>query len=216
MNLNAQMDLARLRPVLPGALLTAGALAVWLVGIPWVEDYYARYGQVAVQLESELRQLRADTNTRRDEVRQQTAQGPKYAVLEQEGVIVPQDRLLAARLLEQMRDRHRLTELLYALEPQEVEQDRSLRQGQMEVLTTPIKLSMIAVLDRSIAEVLADIEKEMPGRVLITRLKMEKIANITPMAELEVAGGSPPAFIRAEADLRWSVIRIPEPPQAAR
>jgi len=215
MNLN-KLDMAQLRPVLPGAALAAGALAVWLVGVPWMEDYYTRYGQVAVQLQNELRQLRSDTGTRRDEVRQQTEQGPKFALLEADGVIVPQDRLLAARLLEQMRDRHRISELLYAFEPQEAEQDRSLRQGDMEVLTTPIKLTMIAVLDRSIAELLVDIEKELPGRVLITRLKLEKVANITPAAELEVAGGGTPGFIRAEADLRWSVIRVPDKPQAAR
>lgn len=209
MKRNAAMaDLRRHWAVLPRrARIALGVLGVTavlgLTGIP--------YGMMMVDdREAEARRLRNATNqalglaamASRDHDYVVENQG-RYEDALKRGLLAPQDRLEAQKRLDHLVDVHHLVRLSHELSP--VRLDAAA--GGYQVVNTPVRLEVGAMLDRDIFQMLEDLDDLLPGYTVVRGLRLNRQQPVTEENLDRITSGQPVAFVGGTVQLEWRTAR---------
>lgn len=133
----------------------------------------------------------------------------RFGELEKDGFVGTQNRLNAARVLEQLRQRHRISGMEYQIDPAETISIIGPPEGAGEKLTvSEISLSIRGFLDRDLRDFTAAVKRDFPGFITITEVEMEKIE--TPTNELlsQIRVGQGTELLRGSVKLLWQVLQI--------
>lgn len=133
----------------------------------------------------------------------------KFEALKKQGFVGPQDRLNAARILESLRVKHRISGLEYQIDP--VETLSLLRQpentGEM-ISVSEISMSMLGFTDGDIRDFINAVARDLPGHVSITEVELEKLSAPDDALLAQIRSGGGKELVRGSLKLLWQAVHI--------
>ena len=174
------------------------ALGVFLVIAAGVSGYLlpqrAGYQQSAQDAQAAIVDL--DVRTRDLMVQKE------YAQLQREGFLGEQDRLTAARILDDLRSRHRISSLDYQIEPvSSVSIPRPQETGGLHLSESKISLNLRGFLDRDLNGFITGMIQDMPGHVTVKSVNITKLAAPDPRLLVRVGRGDDAALVAGAVEL---------------
>lgn len=137
----------------------------------------------------------------------------KYNLLAGRGFIGPQNRLDAARILETLRVRHRISSLEYQIEPVKPVSVLRPSDNSGEIMNvSEMSLSMRGFLDSDLRNFIAALKRELPGFVTITEVEMKKISSpdAAALSQISLGGGS--ELVEGSLQILWQAVQdSPQP-----
>lgn len=133
----------------------------------------------------------------------------RFDELEKDGFVGPQNRLNAARVLEQLRQRHRISGMEYQIDPAETISIIRQPEGTGEKLTVSLlSLSIRGFLDRDLRDFTAAVRRDFPGFITITEVEMKRVQ--TPTNELlsQIRAGQGTELLHGSVKVLWQVLQI--------
>lgn len=123
------------------------------------------------------------------------------------GMIDPQDRLAATRLLDRLRESHGLSWIQYELAPETLFEDRDARAAGYAIVSTRITIQMSGLYDSDLLNFAQAVIDEIPGHVrpLTFSLKRINAANEENLDSLRQ--GQTLDFISGEMTFEWNTLR---------
>ena len=123
------------------------------------------------------------------------------------GLLADQDRLAAARLLEELARRHGLNGIRYSFDPQRAAPLGPGRLAEMTLLTTTIAIEMTAVLDRDVLAFARSAAAQLPGEVRVTGLRLERHEETGPNLLARLRDGVRVHLVAGRLQLDWRTLR---------
>lgn len=167
------------------------------------------------EAEGQLRRLRAATNQARGEAQQAAldydyvvANTDRYKNALERGVLTPQDRLDARQRLDTLMNETYLVRMGYEMAAAVIQQGP----GGHEMVTTPIKMEVSAMLDRDIFELLRDLENAFPGYGVLRGFNLARGDAVTDEALRRIKAGEPLPFITGSVTVEWRSATAPGGP----
>lgn len=197
----------------PGFAVSAGCfiaivLACALFLMPEVERLeraIANTGDASFVIKRKLRDLE-------QQAERIAADRADFATLTDTGIFEPQNRLQAARLLEELRMRHGLSGLEYQILPvKRVTLERSGESG-IEIVMSDLTLDMRGFLERDILDFLQAIVGELSGDVTINSLEFTRSGEPEAAVLREVRNGTATELVQGQASLSWRTLTLRETP----
>ena len=186
-------------------ILTLGAFLTVSAGIfgyllPQITGYQqsAQNAQSSIDdLEVRMREVMAQKES--NEIGRQ-----RYAQYQREGFLGMQNRLAAARILEDLRRRYRISSLDYQIDPVSVvniarQQDSS----ELELGESKISLSLRGFLDSDLKGFITGLMQEMPGHITVRSVEISKLASPGPQMLLRISRGEAAALVSGEVEVSW-------------
>jgi hypothetical protein len=191
-----------------GAALTLFVL-IMAVCFGYLAPEVANYQQMTLAADDAATNVMLQLNDLSARKIRDDADRKRFDELEKDGFVGPQNRLNAARVLEQLRQRHRISGMEYQIDPAETISIIRQPEGTGEKLTvSEISLSIRGFLDRDLRDFTAAVKRDFPGFITITEVEMEKIE--TPTSELlsQIRVGQGTELLRGSVKLLWQVLQI--------
>ncbi len=188
--------------ILLGLNLMAGALAAGVV-----YGYAGNQLSVRNHLTSTLQHLNSRRTTVAEDLAFVQANQTSYEMLLERGLLAEQDRLAAARLLEQLRARYRVNSLHYSFGPQ---RDAPLGPGelaQMTLLSSDVTIDMTGVTDLDLLAFARGVASELPGDVRVVAFSLERRSDALPDLLARLRAGQPVDLVDGRLQLEWRVLR---------
>jgi hypothetical protein len=132
-----------------------------------------------------------------------------FETLLEEGLLAPQDRLEAARLLEQLGRRYRLNDVRYSFSPQRAAPLGPGRLAQTTLLTTEVTIEMSAVLDLDLLRFARAVRAHLPGDVQVTGFGLERRGDPGPDLLARLRAGQRVDLVTGHLELEWRALRRP-------
>jgi hypothetical protein len=135
------------------------------------------------------------------------ANQPAYEALLARGLVAEQDRLAAARLLEQLRDRHGLHVVRYSFSPQ---REAPLGEGQLAqitVLTTEVSIDMTGVTDLDLLAFVDSVTDSFSGDVRVVGLSLQRRFDAVPSLLARLRAKERVDVVEGRLQLEWRALR---------
>jgi hypothetical protein len=135
------------------------------------------------------------------------ANQPAYEALLARGIVAEQNRLAAARLLEQLRDRHGLHVVRYSFSPQ---REAPLGEGQlaqMTVLTTEVSIDMTGVTDLDLLAFVDSVTDSFSGDVRVVGLSLQRRFDAVPSLLARLRAKERVDVVEGRLQLEWRALR---------
>jgi hypothetical protein len=130
-----------------------------------------------------------------------------YEALLARGLVAEQDRLAAARLLEQLRDRHGLHVVRYSFSPQ---REGPLGEGglaQMTILTTEVSIDMTGVTDLDLLAFVDSVTDSFSGDVRVVGLSLQRRFDAVPSLLARLRAKERVDVVEGRLQLEWRALR---------
>jgi hypothetical protein len=130
-----------------------------------------------------------------------------YEALLARGLVAEQDRLAAARLLEQLRDRHGLHVVRYSFSPQ---REAPLGEGQLAqitVLTTEVSIDMTGVTDLDLLAFVDSVTDSFSGDVRVVGLSLQRRFDAVPSLLARLRAKERVDVVEGRLQLEWRALR---------
>ncbi len=164
------------------------------------------------EADGQFRRLRAATNQARGEAQQAAldydyvvANTGRYKNALERGVLDPQDRLDARQRLDTLMNQTYLVRMGYEMAAAVNQQGP----GGHDLVTTPIKMEVSAMLDRDIFVLLRDLEDAFPGYGVLRGFRLSRGDAATDEALRRVTAGEPLPFVTGSITLEWRSATAP-------
>lgn len=132
----------------------------------------------------------------------------RYAALERGGFLGPQERLDAARALEALRLKHRITGLDYQIAPVAIVNVlRDLEPADVKLADTRIRLSMRGFLDRDLHDFVAGVIRALPGHVAIVEMEVTRLLPPEAQNLAQISRGGGADLVSGTAELSWQAVQ---------
>lgn len=133
----------------------------------------------------------------------------KFAGLEKTGFMGPQNRLHAARILEALRVKHRISGLEYQIDPVEVTSVVKQPANTTErISVSKISMSMRGFRDSDLHKFTAAVKSGLPGYVTVTEVEMEKLLSPDNALLLQIRNGGGRELVRGSVQLLWQAVHL--------
>lgn len=187
------------------------ALGVFLVIAAGVSGYLlpqrAGYQQSAQDAQAAIVDLDVRTRDLMVQKERNKTDREKYAQLQREGFLGEQDRLTAARILDDLRSRHRISSLDYQIEPvSSVSIARPQETGGLHLSESKISLNLRGFLDRDLNGFITGMMRDMPGHVTVKSVNITKLAAPDPRLLVRVGRGDDAALVAGAVELSWQAL----------
>ena len=123
------------------------------------------------------------------------------------GLLADQDRLAAARLLEELARRHGLNGIRYSFDPQRTAPLGSGRLAGMTLLSTAIAIEMTGVLDRDLLAFAQSVAAQLPGDVRVTGLRLERRHDAAAGLLARLRADRRVDLVEGRVQLEWRALR---------
>ncbi len=132
----------------------------------------------------------------------------KYELLVKDGFLGQQDRLNAARILETLRVKHRISGLEYQIDA--VQKNPVLRQSgetSAEVNSSKITLNIRCFLDDDLRDFILAVKNALPGHVSVAAMEIVKLTPPSDELLLDISRGGASELISGTVELQWQVVQ---------
>jgi hypothetical protein len=188
--------------VLLGLNLVAGTLAAGVV-----YGYAGNQISIRDRLASGLHELNSRRTTVTEDQAFLEANRPSYERLLERGLVAEQDRLAAARLLEQLRARHRVAGIQYSFSPQREAPLGPGRLARMTLVSTELTITMTGITDLDLLAFARGVADELPGDVRVVALSLERRSEASPDLLARLRAGEPAGLVDGRLQLEWRAVR---------
>lgn len=130
-----------------------------------------------------------------------------FDTLLEQGLLAEQDRIEAARLLEQLGRRHHLNDIRYSFSPQRSAPLGGGRLAQMTLLTTEVTIEMTAVLDVDLLSFARAVRAHLPSDVRVTGLTIERRHDAGPDLLARLRAAERVDVVSGQLQLEWRALR---------
>jgi hypothetical protein len=130
-----------------------------------------------------------------------------YEALLAGGLVAEQDRLAAARLLEQLRDRHGLHVVRYSFSPRREAPLGQGRLAQMTLLTTEVTVDMTGVTDLDLLAFVNSVGDSFSGDVRVVGLSLQRRFDAAPSLLARLRAGERVDMVEGRLQFEWRVLR---------
>lgn len=131
----------------------------------------------------------------------------EYDALEKAGFLAEQKRLPAIRILETLRNKHRITGLEYQILPAAILQLGSEEVAGAELVTSNIILSLRGFMDKDLVEFADAVRRELPGHVVVESFEMSKLAQPNAASLARIRAGAGADMVSGKVTMSWRVMR---------
>ncbi len=167
-------------------------------------------------LEQEKSRIMGDMARKRRELqgiqeRIKTLKGKRdlYLRLYDQGFIGEPDRLRGIAALRETAKAHRVFDLEYSFQPREVLAVARASDKDRAVLSTPLKVTVSALLDSDIYGFLAALRQNLPGQLMLRDLTVTRQGDVDRDLLARLRQGNQPALVKGTLKLRWNTLRWP-------
>ena len=188
--------------ILLGLNLVAGILAALVV-----YGYAGNQVSVRDRLASGLHNLNSKRTTVAEDMAFIEANQTSYEMLLERGLVAGQDRLAAARLLEQLRARHRVTGIQYSFSPQRSTPLGGDQPGGMTLLSTDLTIAMTGVTDLDLLAFAREVANQLPGDVRVVAFSLERHSDDLPDLLARLGAHEPVDLVDGRLQLEWRALR---------
>ena len=192
-----------------GLTAVLATINVALIGL-WLGFLDPQLGEFARRSKS-LHALSNSIRTAHDSAAKEFAQMEqnrnRYEDLLDRGFISPQDRLGAARLLEELRETHALSSIHYKIAPELVVDHRALRNSSYQMVSTKVTVTMQAMFDANIIDYTQAVVERFPGQVRLLSLTLQQLAQPTEATLDALRNGDLVDFAGGELVFDWNTLR---------
>lgn len=188
------------------------ALGVFLIILAGVLGYLlpqrSGYRQSAQDAQSTIEDLKVRMREVMAQKERNRADRERYAQLQRRGFLGMQDRLAAARVLEDLRIRHRISSLDYQIDPvSKVSIARPQENNGLELSESKISLNLRGFLDSEVNGFLAGLKRAMPGHLTVRSVQITKLAAPEPQMLARISRGEDAALVSGEVELSWQALQ---------
>lgn len=137
----------------------------------------------------------------------------QYLSYQEKSIDQEQNRLAMIRLLEELRTKHRLTELSYnfsaavqkKLEIKDpfIRRLKSKKIKQHYVMETPVKLEVGAYLDTDVFAFIENLRERAPGIAVVSRLALKATPTVSPRTIQAIRQGKSEPLVEGDIHLLW-------------
>jgi hypothetical protein len=178
-------------------ILAAGVIYGYAGNQIWLRD----------RLASGLHNLNAERTTEAEDLAYLRANQTSYERLLERGLLAGQDRLAAARLLEQLRSQHRVNSIHYSFSPQRAAPLGPGRLARMTLLSTDVTIEMTGVTDLDLLAFARGVANELPGDVRVIAFSLERRSEVAPDLLARLRAGAPVDLVGGRLQLEWRALR---------
>jgi hypothetical protein len=194
------------------AIVAAVDLAILLLAALTLEDEVDDRVARAEQLKSELAGLRTKVETTRKEIARLPELRAKYDAAMADGVLSDQDRQKLVGHLQELVDRHRLSDLHYKLDAQQTTPGTATSYA---LVTTPVSLNLSGLLDSDVMEFWDEVFSGLQSHYQISKVTLERVDADSSTVLAAIRAGHPTALVRSELEFGWVSLRKPRASGAA-
>ncbi len=189
-----------------GLLAAINAALVWL-WLGYLDPQVSELGLRAKSLRTMAANIRNAHSVKAKEFERMKQSRSRYDSLLDRGFVSPQDRLGAAKLLEKLRETHGLSSIQYAIAPEKLIDDQTLRNSGYWVVSTRITVSMQAMFDANIIDFTQAVVERFPGQVRLLSLTLQQLARPTDANLEALRNGDVVDFAASELLFEWNTLR---------
>lgn len=132
----------------------------------------------------------------------------RYAQLQRQGFLGEQDRLAAARILEDLRIRYRISSLDYQIDPvSRINLARPQEGMGLELGESKIVLNLRGFLDSDLNGFITSLIRDMPGHITVRSVGFSKLEAPGPQMLARISRGEDAALVSGEVELSWQALQ---------
>lgn len=191
------------RLLLPVTAVAVVALAVWFGNARLAADV-ERLEAGKRALLAETARLRERTETLDADLGTIRARKSDLEALRAAGFTAPQDRLAVSEALDALGLAHRIKRLRVSLAPEEAITDRPYTGGIVELVSTPVSITLDAAAEADMLAFLDALPGVFSGVATVETLALRRAG--------ETASAHRPSAMSAQIALRWETVRAGEAP----
>jgi hypothetical protein len=188
--------------ILLGVNLAAAALVALVV-----YGYAGNQISTRNRLASTMQNLNSQRTTVAEDLAYIEVNQTSHEMLLEGGLVAAQDRLAAARLLEQLRARHGVNGIRYSFSPQREAPLGPGRLARMTLLSTDVTIDLTGVTDRDLLAFARGVASELPGDVRVVAFSLERRSEILPELLARLRAGEPVDLVDGRLQLEWRALR---------
>lgn len=175
--------------------------AVWLAA---VQPLTSEIGHRQAAVNGAISQLMVDTGNIKAELKAFPENYKKYQEMQRRGFFLDQDRFVAGKLLDDMKEGMGLLEYSYRMEELQVKKSPLAAAAGGELLDSAIKVeSVSSLLDGEVYGLLRRFGTAFPAQTRLVRFSISRNGEVG-MEELKaIAEGNPPPLVTASFELQW-------------
>ena len=186
------------------AAINAGLVGLWL---GYLDPQVSELGLRSRSLRTMADGIHNAHGARAEEFERMKKSRNRYNDLLDRGFVSPQDRLGAAKLLEELRETHGLSLIRYEIAPEKLIGDRTLRNTGYWVVSTRITVFMQAMFDTNVIDFAQGVVERFPGQVRVISLTLRQLARPTAEILEALRNGDAVDFAASELVFEWNTLR---------
>jgi len=189
-------------------LVLVAVLAALLTGLfGYIEPLRTDLASEVNALQREARNLRDRLRNLANEVEALERNREQYEKLLEHGFVAPQDRLRAARILDELRETYRLSTINYEITPEQVINDPVARNSGFEIVSTTVSVTMQGFLDTDLVRLAHAVVTAMPGQITLRSLSLRRSGAVTRDGLIAISRGNPAALVDGKLNFSWRTLR---------
>jgi hypothetical protein len=192
----------RIPLILLGVNLIGGLIAAGIV-----YGYAGSQASLRDRLAAAMHSLNHERATVDEDLAYIEANQAAYDALLARGLVAEQDRLAAARLLEQLRDRHGLHVVRYSFSPQREAALGEGRLAQMTLLTTEVTIDMTGLVDLDLLAFASAVAEGFSGDVRVVGLSLQRRFDAGPGLLARLRARERVDVVEGRLQLEWRTLR---------
>jgi hypothetical protein len=166
--------------------------------------------QLTMAAQDATRGIREQINDISARKQRESVDRSRYEALEKTGFLGDQNRLNAARILENMRVRHRVTGMEYQIDAVEsIPVTRQQDNAGLIIRNSKIDMTLHGFLDSDMIDFSEAAQRSLPGHVTLKEIFIEKLADPTQDQLMAISRGGGIDLVRATLVLQWRVAQTP-------
>ena len=186
------------------AAINAGLVGLWL---GYLDPQVSELGLRSRSLRTMADGIRNAHSARAEEFERMNKNRDRYNDLLDSGFVSPQDRLGAAKLLEELRETHGLSSIQYEIAPEKLIDDQTLRKTGYWVVSTRITVLVQAMFDTNVIDFTQAVVDRFPGQVRVLSLTLQQLARPTAEILEALRNGDVVDFAASELVFEWNTLR---------
>ncbi|MBF0305765.1 MAG: hypothetical protein HQL41_08975 [Alphaproteobacteria bacterium] len=214
MSLDLKIDFKQLPKKLQIALaVIAFDVLFFLFGTGFIDGLLEEYQGEERAARGRVETAQKDTRTAEQDLKMVQDNRQRYESIVARGMIGDQNRLAAVRLLETLREIHRIRNLDYQFEPAATVASTGPETKDYEITRTNVMLDFQAVIDADVFEFARRLDETFPGAVVVNAIKISRVGDPSDEILKAVAEGDGVTLVKGTLGFAWRTANLK--PQAA-
>lgn len=209
MSLDLKIDFKQLPKKLQIALgVIAFNLLFFLFGTGLVDSLVDDYQGEERAARSRVEDAQKQTRALEQDLKMVQDNRQRYESIVARGMIGDQNRLAAVRLLETLRELHRIRSLDYQFEPAAAVASTGAETKDYDITRTNVMLDFQAVIDSDVFAFARRLDETFPGAVVVNSIKIARVGDPDPDIVKAVGEGDGVTLVKGTLGFAWRTANL--------